>query len=91
MFTKGEWDYAEKSGVIFGDGRGIAKVYEAGTLMRDYTSEGAANAKLIVRAPEMFELLEHARRDLRVPSVEAHNVADRIDELIAEVTRLSDA
>ena len=59
MFTKGDWKYAEKSGVIFAEDKGIAKVYGAGTLMRDYTCEGAANARLIASAPEMYEAIKN--------------------------------
>ena len=90
MFTKGDWKYAEKSGLIFAEGKGIAKVYDAGRLMRDYTTEGASNARLIAYAPEMFEVLEQARASLRLPGVEAHKVADRIDKLLADITRTSD-
>lgn len=90
MFTKGEWEYSEKSGVVFTEGKGIAKVYEAGRLMRDYTSEGASNARLIAHAPKMFELLEQSRKELRLPSVDAHAVADKIDKLLADITRTSE-
>ena len=59
MFTKGDWKYAEKSGVIFAEDKGIAKVYGAGKLMRDYTCEGAANARLIASAPAMYEAIKN--------------------------------
>ena len=90
MFTKGDWKYAEKSGLIFADGKGIAKVYDAGRLMRDYTTEGASNARLIAHAPQMFELLKQAGKELRLLGVEAHEIADRIDKLLADITRTSD-
>ena len=57
-FTARQWEYAERSGVIFAEDKGVAKVYGAGTLMRDYTCEGAANARLIASAPAMYELVE---------------------------------
>ena len=58
-FTASQWEYAERSGVIFAEDKGIAKVYGAGTLMRDYTCEGAANARLIAHAPEMYEAIKN--------------------------------
>ena len=58
-FTARQWEYAERSGVIFAEDKGIAKVYGAGTLMRDYTCEGAANARLIASAPEMYEAIKN--------------------------------
>ena len=57
-FTARQWEYAERSGVIFAEDKGIAKVYGASTLMRDYTCDGAANARLIASAPAMYELVE---------------------------------
>ena len=57
-FTTRQWEYAERSGVIFAEDKGIAKVYGASTLMRDYTCDGAANARLIASAPAMYELVE---------------------------------
>ena len=58
-FTARQWEYAERSGVIFAEDKGIAKVYGAGTLMRDYTCDGAANARLIASAPEMYEAIKN--------------------------------
>lgn len=89
MYTQGKWEYHTSTGGIYAKDRGIARVLEAGTRLSDCTDEGQANARLIAHAPEMFEVLEQARRDLRLPSVETHKVADRIDKLLADITRLS--
>ena len=71
-FTARQWEYAERSGVIFAEDKGIAKVYGASTLMRDYTCEGAANARLIASAPEMYEAIKNLiGKESRIDTAEA--------------------
>ena len=59
-FTKGTWILDVKNGSIKlqKDGSEIATVCHAKRNSETYTDEGAANARLIAKAPEMYKALD---------------------------------
>ena len=60
MHTSGEWKYSVRTGLVYVDGKGIAKVYGAGQDSASYSEEGEANARLIAGSPRMYRLLSDA-------------------------------
>ena len=60
-FTKGPWKYDNKLKRIVGSGQGIADMHFGSSA---YISQMAANAHLISAAPDMYEQLDEARKDL---------------------------
>ena len=79
MHTCGEWKYRAQTGLVYVDGKCIAKVYGAGQESASYSAEGEANARLIAGAPRMYRLLSDAAgvlSQLNIGASLAHEIED---------------
>ena len=79
MHTAGEWKYSVQTGLVYVDGKGIAKVYGAVRDSASYSAEGEANARLIAGAPRMYRLLSDATgvlSQLNIGDPLAHEIED---------------
>ena len=78
MHTAGKWKYSTQTGLVYVDGKGIAKVYGAGRDRMSYSDEGESNARLIVAAPEMYDMLERVHKILNVSTAE--EIVDAVNQ-----------
>ena len=62
MHTAGKWKYSTQTGLVYVDGKGIAKVYGAGSDGASHSDEGESNVRLITAASEMYEMLDRVHK-----------------------------
>lgn len=84
-FTKGKWIIDEVNGEILADGVLIANIAKYGALFSPVSEEVEANARLLVNAPEIYELLRECVTFLTLTTTGISLLEDRCFEVIKRI------